>query len=120
MVSSEEILRRLAVADAAYARALVAADPADPPRALDRRSVALLRLGGSITAGTVGAVLRIADVNPFEPGFTLGGAAASLGRGVVNLLLWALANGWAPALIGVAVVMPIWLLWRLLSVPFRH
>jgi hypothetical protein len=67
----------------------------------------------------VGAVLRIANVNPFEPGFTLGSAVASLGRGVGNLLLWIIANGWAPALIGVAVVMPIWLLWRLLSVPFR-
>jgi len=78
MVSSEEILRRLAVADAAYARALVAADPADPPRALDRRSVALLRLGGSITAGTVGAVLRQRVSDVLETGVTFDEVVGSL------------------------------------------
>ena len=78
MVSSEEILRRLAVADAAYSRALVAADPADPPRALDGRSVAQLRLGGSITAGTVGAVLRQRVSDALETGVTFDEVVGSL------------------------------------------
>jgi len=78
MVSSEEILRRLAVADPAYSRALVAADPADPPRALDGRSVALLRLGGSITAGTVGAVLRQRVSDALETGVTFDEVVGSL------------------------------------------
>jgi hypothetical protein len=68
----------------------------------------------------VGSVLRVSGINPFAPDFTLGGAAVSLGHALVNTTLWALANGWAPALIGAVVVLPLWLLWRLLSLPFRH
>jgi hypothetical protein len=68
----------------------------------------------------VGAVLQASGINPFASDFTLGGAAASLGHALVNTALWALANGWAPALIGAIVVLPLWLLWRLLSVPFRR
>jgi hypothetical protein len=68
----------------------------------------------------VGAVLNAARINPFAPDFSLGGATASLGHALVNTALWGLANGWAPALIGAAVVLPLWLLWRLLSVPFRR
>ena len=68
----------------------------------------------------VGAVLQASGANPFDPGFTLNAAAASLGRAFLNTALWALANGWAPVLIGAAVVAPIWLAWRLLSAPFRR
>ena len=77
-----------------------------------------IKLAGLCLA--VGAVLQASGVNPFEPGFTLSGAAGSLGRALINTALWALTNGWAPALIGAAIVLPLWLLWRLLSVPFRR
>jgi hypothetical protein len=68
----------------------------------------------------VGVVLRAAEINPFDRSFAWSGALASLAGALGRLGLWLLANGWAPALIGVCVVMPLWLLWRLLSVPFRR
>ena len=78
MATSEEILRRLAVADPVYCRALIAADPTDPPRALDGRSLALVRLGGSITAGTVGPVLRQRVTAALETGVTFDEVVGSL------------------------------------------
>jgi 4-carboxymuconolactone decarboxylase len=54
MATSEEILRRLTIGDPGYCRAVMAADLGDPPRDLDPRSAALLRLGGLITAGSAG------------------------------------------------------------------
>ena len=71
-------LRRLAVADPAYCRALTAADPAESPRALDGRSLALVRLGGSITAGTVGTVLRQRVTAALETGVTFDEVVGSL------------------------------------------
>ena len=34
-------------------------------------------------------------------------------------LIWVIQNGWQPALIGATIVLPIWVLWRLISLPFR-
>ena len=78
MATSEEILRRIAVADPVYCRALSAADPMDPPGALDGRSLALVRLGGSITAGTVGLVLRQRVTAALETGVTFDEVVSSL------------------------------------------
>lgn len=77
-----------------------------------------IKLAGLCLA--VGAVLRIANVNPFSSGFTVGGSVASLAKALGDIVAWAVVYGWLPALLGVIVVMPIWLLWRLLSVPFRR
>ncbi len=54
MTSSEEVLRRLTVGEPAFCRAVMATDLGEPPRALDARSMALLRLGGLIAAGSPG------------------------------------------------------------------
>ena len=51
MTQSEEILRRLTIGDRAYCRALASSDPGAPRRGLDSRSLALLYLAASITAG---------------------------------------------------------------------
>lgn len=32
---------------------------------------------------------------------------------------WAVQNFWKPALAGAGIVMPIWVLWRMLTLPFR-
>lgn len=34
-------------------------------------------------------------------------------------LIWAIQNGWKPALVGATIVIPIWVIWRLISLPFR-
>jgi len=54
MTTSEEVLRRLTIGDPAYCRAVMSTDLWEPPRELDARSAALLRLGGLITLGAAG------------------------------------------------------------------
>ena len=63
MTTSEEVLRRLTIGDPGYCRAVMAAELDDPTHRLDSRSMALLRLGGSITAGSVGPMWqqRVSD-----------------------------------------------------------
>ncbi len=56
MITSEEVLRRLVIGDPAYCRAVMATDRGEPPRVLDPRSAALLRLGGLIITGSAGAM----------------------------------------------------------------
>ncbi|MEO0466774.1 MAG: hypothetical protein AAF216_09540 [Pseudomonadota bacterium] len=46
-------------------------------------------------------------------------AAADAARQVYSGALWAVRNFWQPALAGAAVVMPVWILWRLVTLPFR-
>lgn len=77
-----------------------------------------LRLAGLCMV--VGAIMRIGNVNPLAPDFTLRGAATSLASGLGNLAVWLVGNGWLPALMGGLVVLPLWLVWRLLSSPFRR
>jgi hypothetical protein len=67
----------------------------------------------------VGVVLRLAGVNPLAPEFSLGGAASAVGRSAVDLAGWAISNGWAPLLTGAVVVAPLWLVWRVVTLPFR-
>ena len=57
MIESEESLRRLTIGDRAYCRSLLASrGHRDVPHALDARSLSLLRLGATMTAGTAGPV----------------------------------------------------------------
>lgn len=57
MIASEEILRRLTIADPAYCQSLLAGQT-HMPSTLDERSVALLRLASSLTSGSAGPMLR--------------------------------------------------------------
>jgi len=56
LATSQEVLRRLTIADPTYIRALASADVAAPPHQLDARSVVLLELGGLITSGAAGPI----------------------------------------------------------------
>lgn len=66
-----------------------------------------------------GVLIRAAGVNPFDRTFTWSAALQDLAAAVVSLGGWVIANGWLPLLTGALVVAPLWLLWRLLSLPFR-
>jgi hypothetical protein len=68
----------------------------------------------------VGAVFEAGGLNPFDPGFTWQTALTGLGTGALNVIGWVIQAGWKPMLIGAAVTLPIWLVWRVLSVPFRR
>ena len=56
MTTSEEVLRRLTIADPSYLRALAPAELDGSLQRLDARSVALLELGGLITSGAAGPI----------------------------------------------------------------
>ena len=75
-MTSEEVLRRLTIGDPAYCRALMSADP-DASR-LDARSVALLRLGGSIAAGSMGPMWRQRVSEALDAGISFDEIVAAL------------------------------------------
>jgi hypothetical protein len=56
MITSEEVLRRLTIADPAYCRVVMATDLGASARRLDARSAALLHLGGLIATGSAGPI----------------------------------------------------------------
>jgi 4-carboxymuconolactone decarboxylase len=71
MTASEEVLRRLTIGDSAFCRALIAADVQDSPHILDPRSLALLRLGATMMAGSSAPVWqqRVSDALESGLGF---------------------------------------------------
>jgi len=68
----------------------------------------------------VGAIAEASGINPFAPSFSLSGAATAATAGALNVLGWAMTNGWRPLLTGAIVVLPLWLAWRLVSSGFRR
>jgi alkylhydroperoxidase/carboxymuconolactone decarboxylase family protein YurZ len=78
MITSEEALRRLTIGDPAYCRAVMATEPGDSNDRLDARSVALLRLGASIRAGSVGPMLQQRVGDALEAGVGFDEIVASL------------------------------------------
>ena len=78
MNTSEQVLRRLAIGDPAYCRAVMALEPIDRSPTLDARSLALLRLGGSIGAGPAGPLLRQRVADALAAGVTFDEVVASL------------------------------------------
>ena len=68
----------------------------------------------------VGAIAEASGINPFAPNFSLGPALTSATTGALNVLGWAMTNGWRPLLTGAIVVLPLWLAWRLVSAGFRR
>jgi hypothetical protein len=75
---SERVLRRLAIGDVACCRAVMAAEPIDPALTLDPRSLAVLRLGGSIGAGSSGPLLRQRVAEALAAGVSFDEIVASL------------------------------------------
>jgi len=67
----------------------------------------------------VGFFVLASQFNPANPDVNMGAAIANVASTAMAALGWAVQNFWKPALAGAAVVMPIWILWRLVSLPFR-
>lgn len=68
----------------------------------------------------VGVLLSLAQINVFDPGFTIGGALGQLVDGVLRGVGWLISTGWQPFLLGVLVVIPLWLMWRAVYALFRR
>lgn len=70
MIESEEILRRLTIGERAWCQGLLAAELQGVPHSLDSRSLALLRLGATMTAGSAGPVWQQRVTEALESGLS--------------------------------------------------
>ena len=77
-----------------------------------------IRLG--VLCLTAGAIFEAGGFNPFAPAFTWRSVPADLLQGVINVFTWSVGTAWRPLLFGAIAIIPIWLVWRLITVPFRH
>lgn len=73
-----------------------------------------------IVCVAVGAIAEASGINPFAPSFSFSGAATAAATATLNVMGWAMTNGWRPLLTGAIVVLPLWLVWRLVSSGFRR
>lgn len=99
------------------------------PREKKPKRALLLRLFGigiwstiklAILCIIVGFVLLTMQFDPASPSFD---ASQAIGKFLQNAIAtgkWAATNFWKPALTGAGLVLPIWILWRLISLPFRR
>ena len=68
----------------------------------------------------VGAVVMASQFDPRSPEIDVATVAGSLARDAWNAAVWSVRNFWRPALAGAGIVLPLWILWRLISLPFRR
>lgn len=98
-----------------------------PAKAKARRHV-LLRLFGIKAWGwvklillciLVGFLVMAAEFDPAKPNVDIGDAIGNFLSTTFSAGRWAATNFWKPALAGSSIVLPIWVLWRLVTLPFR-
>jgi hypothetical protein len=108
------------------------AEPIDPSKAGVRsgkpRRHIMLRLFGIKLFGWVRLVLLCllvgffvlaAEFDPASPNVDVMSALGNFLNTAFSAAKWAIVNFWKPTLAGASIVMPIWFLWRVLSLPFR-
>lgn len=100
-----------------------------PKRAKREKHHVLLRLFGIGIWGTfklivlcvlVGFFVMAASFDPRSPDVNVGETLGSLATQAFAATGWAVRNFWKPALAGASIVLPLWVLWRLISLPFRR
>ncbi|MBO6688117.1 MAG: hypothetical protein K0U61_11575 [Alphaproteobacteria bacterium] len=67
----------------------------------------------------VGFFVMASEFDPASPDVNVMGAMQRFLQSVAGLAGWAARNFWKPALAGATFVLPLWLVWRLASLPFR-
>ena len=67
----------------------------------------------------VGFLVLAADFDPASRNVDMMAALGSFLSTLGVALRWAIVNFWKPALAGAGIVLPIWFLWRLITLPFR-
>ena len=68
----------------------------------------------------VGFVMLTMQFDPSAPDFDASKAIGLFFQNVWATAKWAITNFWNPALTGALLVLPIWVLWRLITLPFRR
>ena len=67
----------------------------------------------------VGFFVMASEFDPTSPDVNVIGAIRRFLNSVGSLAGWAVRNFWKPALAGATIVLPLWLVWRAISLPFR-
>ena len=67
----------------------------------------------------IGSILMLVEGTQRATEENLANAAAEAARQAWQGAVWAVKNFWLPALYGAGVVLPVWTLWRIVSLPFR-
>ena len=67
-----------------------------------------------------GVIMQLTGFNLLHTHLTAGETAGNLWQQGFAALGWMIGMGWKPALLGATLVIPIWLVWRLLTFPFRR
>lgn len=67
----------------------------------------------------VGFIVLASQFDPRDPQVNVAAASVNIAKQAWAAAGWAVVNFWKPAATGATVVMPIWILWRLVSLPFR-
>lgn len=73
----------------------------------------------AITCILVGFFLLALEFDPVADDVNVLGALGELFRNLFGAAVWAVKNFWKPLLAGASIVLPLWVLWRLVSLPFR-
>lgn len=81
------------------------------------RPAGVLRL--AVLSLIAGFVLIAADFDLHDPQLRLGHLLSQLAGMLLSAAAWLLRNLWQPLLAGSAVVIPLWILWRAVTLPFR-
>jgi len=99
------------------------------PREQKPKRPLLIRLFGLSIWGAIklsflciltGFIMLAMQFNPADPSFD---ATDAIGAFISNALAtgkWAITNFWKPALAGASIILPLWVLWRLITLPFRR
>lgn len=98
--------------------------PAPPaaPRPLLVRLFGISVWGGVKLTGLcilVGFFVMAASFDPRHPDFNIARALGAILRQALSAFGWMIRNFWQPALAGALVVLPVWVIWRVISLPFR-
>lgn len=67
----------------------------------------------------VGLIQQVGWSSRKENSFDALAALGLIWENTIKGALWLIVHGWKPALLGATVVLPIWVIWRLISLPFR-
>lgn len=102
--------------------------PADPSAKKARRPILIrlfaLKFWGAVRLTVicvvVGIVMKIGNITSSPTEFDALNAISEIWKNTFAGLVWIVRNGWVPALLGATVVLPVWVLWRLVSLPFRR
>ena len=67
----------------------------------------------------VGFFVLASEFDPASPEVNMVEAIRRFLGSLGELAVWAIRNFWKPALAGATIVLPLWLVWRAISLPFR-